>query len=197
MFQQRKYRVHVVLAAFGLLAFGALLEAAPAEARRGGFSHGRGGIGFRVPGLFAPYYGYGYYGLHRGFYGYPYAYGPYARPGREGGLNATQARLMGVGAIDLSVKPGKAEVWVDGNFLGAARDFDGSPAYLWLKEGTHRITIYRGGFQTYEQDVSMTPGAVIKLKLKLLPGEATPPSEGVVRPSSEAQPATDGAKPTA
>ncbi len=197
MFRQRKFRVHALVATFFLLAFGALLEVSPAEARRGGFGRGRGGIGIRVPSFGAGYYGYGFYGYPYGFYGYPYAYGPYRRPGQEGGLNPTQARLMGVGAIDMRVKPGKAEVWVDGTFLGSVRDFDGSPSYLWLKEGAHRITLYRGGFQTYEEEVMITPGAVIKLKLKLLPGESEPPSKGIVNPSAEGSPAAAESKTSA
>ena len=92
---------------------------------------------------------------------------------------------MGLGAIDVHVKPGKAEVWVDGKFVGSARDFDGLPTYLWLKEGEHRVTIYRGGFETYDEDISITPGEVIKLKLKLTPGESSPPE-----PTPQADPAS-------
>ena len=44
------------------------------------------------------------------------------------------------------------------------------------------MTIYRGGFVTYDEDVSISPGAVLKLKLKLQPGESEPP-----RPATKAQ----------
>ncbi len=165
-----------------------LLEAFPAEARRGG-SHGgsRGGFrgGFAGPrvGFVSPhrFYGGGFHGLYHGFYGpYGYLHGSYR--GQEGGLNPTQARMMGWGAIDLSVKPGKAEVWVDGRYLGTARDFDGIPTYLWLEQGDHEMTIYRGGFETFTEFVSITAGEVIKLKLKLEPGESQPP-----QPAAKAQ----------
>ena len=161
----------------GLVALITLLEAVPAEARRGGFGRGRGPgvIAFRGPIVSAPYFG--YYGPYASpFY---YGYGLYGRHGvhrgPEGGLDPTHARWMGWGAIDLEVKPGKAEVWVDGKYLGTVRDFDGYRTYLWLEEGTHRVTLYRGGFETYEEDISITPGAVIKLKMKMTPGEAKPP----------------------
>ena len=176
--QDRKARAKTLIATLAVLGAVALFEAPPAEARRGGFR----GHGFSAPriGFAVPYYGFyggGYYSpYYYGFYGpwaHPYRFGPYRGP--EGGLNPVQARLMGLGAIDLRVKPGKAEVWIDGKYAGTARDFDGYPSYLWLKEGSHRVTIYRGGFVTYDEDVSITPGQVIKLKLKLEPGESQPP----------------------
>ena len=112
-------------------------------------SNGSCAIGFVTPhyGFYGDFYG-PFYGFN-GRYGYPYHYGPYRGP--EGGLNPIQARLMGWGAIDVHVKPSKAEVWVDGNYVGTARELDGHPSYLWLEEGNHRVTIYRGGFVTYDE----------------------------------------------
>ncbi len=184
----RRARGITLIATLAVLALATLFEASPAEARRGGFrGRGFGGprIGFGGPriGFAAPYYGFygGFYSPYHGFYG-PYRYGPYRGP--EGGINPTQARLMGWGAVDVHVKPGKAEVWVDGKYVGTARDFDGHPTYLWLEQGNHRVTIYRGGFTTYDQDVEITPGEVIKLKLKLEPGESLPPQPATGRTSS-------------
>ncbi len=169
-----RMKVLTMTAALALLV---LMEAIPAEARhgggRGGFRGGSAGprIGFVAPrGFYGGYHG-GFYNHYYGPYGYHY--GPYR--GREGGLNPVQARLMGWGAIDLNVKPGKAEVWVGGKYLGTARDFDGIPTYLWLEQGEHEVTIYRGGFETFSEHISITPGEVIKLKLKLEPGESQPP----------------------
>ncbi len=165
-----------------------LLAAFPAEARRGGHRGGfRGGShgGFHGPrlGFVAPhgFYGGGFHSPYYGLYGpYAYPYGPYR--GREGGLNPVQARMMGWGAIDLNVKPGKAEVWVGGRYVGTARDFDGFPTYLWLEQGEHEVTIYRGGFETFTEFVSITPGEIVKLKLKLEPGQSQPP-----QPAAKAQ----------
>ena len=50
--------------------------------------------------------------------------------------------------------------------------------YLWLEEGTHRVVLYLGGYRTYDEKITIQPGAVVNLKLKLLPGESTPPKVG-------------------
>ena len=34
-------------------------------------------------------------------------------------------------------KPDRADVWVDGKYVGEARDLDGYPSYLWLEKGPH------------------------------------------------------------
>ncbi len=173
----RHARALTLITTLGVLALVAMIHPRPAEARRGGF-RGRGFAGPRI-GFAIPYHGfYGGYSspYYRGFYGrfgYPYPHGPYRTP--EGGINPIQARMMGWGAIDVEVKPGKAEVWVDGQYVATARDLDGHPSYLWLEEGSHRVTIFRGGFTTYDEEISITRGAVIKLKLKLESGVSQPP----------------------
>ncbi len=171
----RHARALTLIATLGMLALVAMIDARPAEARRRGF-RSRGFAGPRI-GFAVPYYGSygGYYSpYYHGFYGrFGHPYGAYRAP--EGGINPVQARMMGWGAIDVEVKPGKAEVWVDGQYVATARDLDGHPSYLWLEEGSHRVTIYRGGFTTYDEEVSITRGAVIRLKLKLEPGVSQPP----------------------
>ena len=162
-------------ASLALLASVALLAPAAAEARGRPFVH-RGLVGFYTPVL--PYYG--FYGPGAYFYGpgaYFYGY-PYFRLAREGGIDPNYARIMGWGAIDLNVKPKKAEVWVDGRLIGKVQDFDGYPSYLWLEEGTHRVVLSLGGYRTYDETITIEPGAVVKLKLKLLPGESDPPKVG-------------------
>lgn len=66
-------------------------------------------------------------------------------------------------------------MWADGKHVGTAADFDGSPSYLWLAAGQHELTIYRGGCATVSDEVEIQPGIVGKLKLRLEPGDASPP----------------------
>ena len=111
----------------------------------------------------------------------PY-WGPWLGPGPygfrpEGGIDPNLAMLAGWGAVDLNVKPGRAEVWVDGRYYGEARDFDGYPAYLWLPEGSHRVTVYKGGYVKFEETIDVQRGLKRDLKLRLEKGESEPPGE--------------------
>lgn len=153
----------VVLAA---LAAALVVLPEPAEARHRPGVRPRVVVGFRTVPSFYP--GYGFYAS---------AFHPWGLYPRriEGGLAPGVARAMGLGAIDFDVKPRKAEVWVDGEYAGTVRDLDGYPSYLWLEKGTHRIAIYKGGYQTWENDVRIVPGRRLELELRLAPGDSPPP----------------------
>jgi PEGA domain len=118
-----------------------------------------------------------------GFYGSPYwgpfGFAPYywgGSPfGPPGGLDPNIAAVAGLGAIDVQAKPNRAEVWVDGGYIGEARDLDGYPSYLWLKEGTHRVAVFKGGFAVFEQDVEVRRGLKTDLKVELEKGASEPP----------------------
>lgn len=160
-------KTRLSLAAATTLA--ALFVAAPRAAE----AHGR--FGFRgaivVPGFYGwPHYGYGwpYYGFG------PYWgswYGPYAQPGFDMGM----AAAAGIGAVDLNVKPGEAEVWVDGKFMAEARDLDGDPSLLWLREGPHHIVIYKGGYRSFDEQISLASGQKMDLKVRLEKGDSLAP----------------------
>ncbi len=171
----------ILVRAFATIFLGAVVAlslpgSAEANGRRfGGFGRAR-------------FYGFGFY---PGFYPSPYFYGfapgPYGYLGAPaGGLDLNFARLMGWGALDLSVKPGKAEVWVDGQFVGKAGDFDGYPSYLWLAKGPHEVVIYRGGYETFSERYEVAPGTVFEVHLKMKKGNATPPTPAPAAPSEGA-----------
>jgi hypothetical protein len=122
------------------------------------------------------FYGFGPYFAHP-YYGFGYGLGPFwssyeARP--EGGIDPNIAMLVGWGAVDLNVKPNRAEVWVDGKFVAEARDLDGSPRYLWLPEGEHHLVIRKGGFVTFESPIDIDRGMVKELKVRMEKGDAAP-----------------------
>jgi hypothetical protein len=132
-------------------------------------------VGFRGPvvvrGFFGSPYDYGF--------GAPYwGFGPYWGP-RFGwydrGFDSGMAAAAGIGAVDLDVKPGEAEVWVDGKFVAEARDLDGSPGFLWLHEGPHHLVIYKGGFRTFDEPIAVAPGQRMDLKVRLEKGDSQPP----------------------
>jgi hypothetical protein len=129
-----------------------------------------------------PYYRFPYYG-----FGYPYGFGfgaPFFYP-PEGGIDMGAALVAGYGAVDLNAKPGEAEVWVDGKYVAEAKDLDGYPAFLWLPEGAHKIVLYKGGYQRFEEEIDVRRGMRRDLKVRLEKGEAVPPGEKPGKPKQE------------
>jgi hypothetical protein len=75
------------------------------------------------------------------------------------------------------VKPKKAEVWVDGQLIGASGKFDGFPGYLWLDRGRHQLIFHRPGFATEVREVRVLQGTVVKVNLRLEEGESVAPEK--------------------
>jgi hypothetical protein len=190
----------LVAAAIGLVLL-APLPSAVAHGRRGGVYVGVGG-----------FYGWGpYWGWGWGW-GAPYwGWGPWPYSwGAPGGAALGYAMMSGMGAIDLSVKPKQAEVWVDGKYVAEARDLDGDPSYLWLKGGAHRVVVYHAGFRGFDEQVEINVGMIRELKVALEPGESEPPGptapdvriepprpEGAEPPVESAEPGAEPEAPSA
>jgi hypothetical protein len=155
----------VAVAMTGALA----LQPRPAEA------HGRGGRRVVVVGggFYYPWFGYGlgpYWGWGSGWGPFPPAY--YGPPG---GVDMNVAMMAGYGAVELNVKPNRADVWVDGKYVGEARDLDGYPSYLWLADGGHKLAVHKGGYKTFEEEIAVQRGMKTEIKLRLEPGDSPPP----------------------
>ncbi len=143
-----------------------------------------------LPGAAQAYYGhhYGYghhgygYGHHYRYSGYGYGYGNYYGHSRyEIARTTLQAQAAGLGGVELNVRPRKAQVYVDGQRLGKAGNFDGFPGYLWLEKGTHELALYKDGYLTVVQELTIIPGAIQEVKLRLAPGKSVPPDEFVAQ----------------
>jgi hypothetical protein len=85
------------------------------------------------------------------------------------------AMMAGFGAVELNVKPNRADVWVDGKYVGEARDLDGYPSYLWLADGEHKLAVYKGGYRTFEEEIGVQRGMKTAIKIRLEPGDSAPP----------------------
>ena len=107
-----------------------------------------------------------------GYYSYPS--GPYYYPPR---FALPYARRADLGALDLDIKPKKAEVYLDGRYIGRTGEFDGYPDFLWLKEGTHQLAFYKEGHGTVSREYTIYPGELINVRFRLERGEAVPPEE--------------------
>ena len=128
--------------------------------------HGRGFV------FVGGFYGWGPYWGGGPWWGWGPYWGPYSP---DGGASLGAAMVAGFGAIDLDVKPNRAEVWADGKYVAEARDLDGYPSYLWLKDGAHRLQVYKGGFKTFDEEIAVHRGIKTTLKVRLEPGESQPP----------------------
>ncbi len=153
---------------------------------RDGRGGGGGGGGYYYPGYYYPRnYGSRYYGPFWGwgsfwswyfyddwFY-YPHDYGwpPY---GRGGSYYSSRGSM---GALDLDVSPGRAEVYIDGRYQGIVDQYDGFPQYLWLPRGTYDVVLFREGYRTVARQISIYPGSVISVDDRLERGESVRPED--------------------
>ncbi len=135
-----------------------------------------GGYGY---GLYSPHF---YWGLGYWWPNYFWApgvggYGVYGGGGGGGGSSSyRESREVGQGAVDLDIRPGKAEIYVDGAYVGVADQFDGYPAYLWLDEGTYELTFYKEGYETISRQYTIYPGVTLEVDDRMRRGEATAPA---------------------
>lgn len=106
------------------------------------------------------------------------AWGPWFYPGHYAPVAYYPDRLSPtMGALDLDVRPEKAQVWLNGTPIGVADNFDGWPRYLWLEEGTYDVAFYHPGFETLARQYTIYPGVVIDVEDRMPEGEAVRPEE--------------------
>lgn len=146
------------------------------DGRDGRDNHGRHG-GYHYPYYRGPYSYHPWYwwGPYYGFYPpYPWGLGAYWYPERV---------HENMGALDLDLRPEKAEVYLDGYKIGVADNFDGWPRYLWLEEGTYDLVFYHEGFETISRQYSIYPGVTIDVEDRMVRGEAKLPEDLLARSS--------------
>ena len=107
---------------------------------------------YRHYGYYPSYYGYGSYG-----YGSSYGRGYYGNGPRS------------TGSLRLDIKPGHAQVLVDGYFVGSVDDFDSVSQRLRLEEGPHKIEIRAAGYEPLVFDVRIRIGDTVRYRGELPP----------------------------
>ena len=112
-------------------------------------------------------YGYGYPPYYGGEYG-----GGYGEPAYYG----SRVR-QSMGALDLDLKPGDTQIWLNGQYIGVADNFDGWPQYLWLEQGDYHFVFFYEGRKTIVREYHVLPGVVLDVEDRLEPGESTPPQD--------------------
>ena len=124
------------------------------------------------------HYSYGYYGhpyFYYGPYGYHYRYSPHVSVGIGGGGSYYSGEEMG--ALDLDIRPEKAQIFVNGEYVGVADQYDGYPGYLWLEKGTYDIVFFKEGYETISRQYSVYPGSVVDVGDRMVAGEAKRPED--------------------
>ncbi len=71
------------------------------------------------------------------------------------------------GVIDVNVKPGATEVYVNGRFRGTADTLDGYPNKLHVQPGTHVIKLSTPDGVFVEREIHVPAGMEIDLRLDL------------------------------
>ena len=87
--------------------------------------------------------------------------------------------------VETAVRPKRAEVRVDGEYVGEARDYNGRWDRLWLAPGAHVIEFALAGYQTLSRTMDLAPGAYLLLSDELQAGTGSDP-----RSSERAPPAS-------
>lgn len=109
--------------------------------------------------------GSGYSGLALPPFGYSWAV-PAADESAPQTVQAPEGRLL------LRVAPRSAQILVDGFYVGVVDDF--AERGLWLPEGSHRIELNAGGYESNTFDVRIVAGETISYRRELRPTPESP-----------------------
>lgn len=99
--------------------------------------------------------------------------------------------------VKLTVNPSRAAVFVDGRFVGHAREFEGVGRGMLVVPGTHRIRIALPGYQTFETEINPLPDQKVEVKTELIKDNAEV-RDPLLRPGALEEvppPPPDGGKP--
>jgi hypothetical protein len=95
------------------------------------------------------------------------------------------------GSARIQVDPEKAEVYVDGYFVGIADDFDGAFQRLHVEAGEHELQIHLEGYRTIRQKVLFRPRTTLKVTYVMEPLAAGEVQEPRPKPDESARGATE------
>ncbi len=88
-----------------------------------------------------------------------------------------QAKSPELAVVDTDVSPEHARVYLDGQLIGTADDFDGNPDYLYLRPGRYTLEFSLAGYETRRVEIDAQPGRFFPLDFELArsPGEKPAP----------------------
>lgn len=71
------------------------------------------------------------------------------------------------GGVQLDIDPRRAQVYVDGTYVGVVEEFSGYFHHLELPSGPHDIAVVAPGYEALNLHVSVTPGATLTQRATL------------------------------
>jgi hypothetical protein len=83
------------------------------------------------------------------------------------GYHAPQADAGSVARLHVTVTPPDASVYLDGNFVGTAREIQGLSAGLIVSPGSHRLEVVRPGYEQRELSFDGHAGQDVNLDVQL------------------------------
>jgi hypothetical protein len=102
------------------------------------------------------------------FYSYPYPVPVYGYGAPSAPVYITPSSTT-YGSVTLEISPFDAEVFVDGEYVGQVRDFDGVGAPLNLTAGRHRLELTAPGYAPLSIDIDVMPGQLVPYRGDLQP----------------------------
>ena len=72
--------------------------------------------------------------------------------------------------LKVTVQPGRAAVFLDGQYIGHASELGGAVHSLSISPGKHRIKVELPGYRTFETEVNLLRGQKSELKTELVKG---------------------------
>ncbi|HXH68026.1 MAG TPA: PEGA domain-containing protein [Candidatus Limnocylindrales bacterium] len=72
--------------------------------------------------------------------------------------------------LKLTIQPGRAAVFLDGQYIGHAGELGGAVHSLLISPGKHRIKIELPGYRTFETEVNLLQGQKSEVKTELVKG---------------------------
>ena len=125
---------------------------------------------YYYPNYYSPFYYGSFFGLSWGAWGYPYYYQLYPYYPNRGYYDDSSS-------LRIQVKPNKAEVYVDGNYVGLVDSYDGTFQRLYLAPGEHAVEIFHEGYRSVRETMRFVPRESYDLRRvmePLAPGDPAP-----------------------
>ncbi len=95
-----------------------------------------------------------------------YYYGPVVPVGYYHTSRVVRVRRVNHGEVDFNIKPNKSRIYVNGDFLGIADDFDGFPQTAKLPPGRYNIKIVAPNGRIERRSIYVVAGEEINLNIK-------------------------------